>query len=358
MSKFHALKVSKINQEADDCASITFDVPDGLRDSFTYIQGQHVSLRADIDGEDVRRSYSICASVAEDELRVAVRHVEDGRMSGFINNKLEVGDVIDVFPPAGHFYVDLDAKAAKKTYVAFAGGSGITPIISNIKTTLETEPASEFILLYANRTPTSTIFRQELSQLKNRFMTRFSFFNFLSEESFEFEFFNGFLGYEKTKEILASMIKADDVAHFLICGPGTMISEIEKALQEAGVGGEKIHFELFSTDGVVANKKTDSKKVAAKASTCKITMTLDGVESEFNYEPKDGSVLDAASKTGADVPYSCRGGVCCTCRAKVLEGSVEMAVNFGLEPDEVEAGYVLTCQSTPTSKTLVLNYDK
>lgn len=357
MSKFHPLEVSNINQETDDCVSVTFAVPDDLKDLFSYSQGQHVSLRADIDGEDVRRSYSICTSVAENKLRVAVRHVEDGRMSGFINDTLKVGDLIDVFPPAGHFYVDLDAAAPKKTYVAFAGGSGITPVISNIKTTLETEPDSEFVLFYANRTPASTVFRSELSQLKNRFMTRFSFFHFLSEENIEFEFFNGFLGYDKTKEICANMLSVSEVSDFLICGPGTMISEIEKALQEAGVDDSKIHFELFSTDGVVADNKANTKKTA-KASTCKITMTLDGVKREFNYAPEDGSVLDAASKTGADVPYSCRGGVCCTCRAKVIEGEVEMAVNYGLEPDEVEAGYVLTCQSTPTTKTLVLNYDK
>ncbi len=357
MSKFHALEVSNIDKETDDCVSLTFAVPDDLKDMFKYTQGQHVSVRADIGGEDIRRSYSICSSVGEDKLRVAVRAVEGGRMSGFINNDLKAGDSIDVFPPSGHFFVDIGAKN-KKTYVAFAGGSGITPIMSIIKTTLEVEPESEFMLFYANRSPASTIFRQELSQLKNRFMTRFSFFHFLSEEKQEFEFFNGFIDYAKTKEIMENMVSVDNVDHYFICGPGSMISDIEKALLECGAANEQIHYELFTTDGVTVAKKDAASAKAVTASDCEITMTLDGVERTFSYAPSDGSVLDAASKTGADVPYSCRGGVCCTCRAKVIEGSVEMAVNYGLEPDEVEAGYVLTCQSTPTSKTLVLNYDK
>ena len=357
MSKFHALEVSDIRAEADDCVSVAFNVPDALQADFKYIQGQHISLRAMLDGADIRRSYSICISVADDELRVAVRHVDGGRMSGYINNELKVGDKLEVFPPAGHFYVELDASSTR-TYVAFAGGSGITPIMSIIKTTLESEPDSKFLLFYANRTPNSTVFRQALSRLKNRFMQRFSFFHFLSDEVQEFDFFNGFITADKVKEILKTIVPNASSDHYFICGPGTMIDDISGALKDSGVDEDSIHFELFSTDDKAEANQPADKNSSKKPSDCHITITLDGVEKSFDYVPSDGSVLDAAAKTGADVPYSCKGGVCCTCRAKLLEGEVEMAVNYGLEPDEVAAGYVLTCQSTPLTKKLVLNYDK
>ena len=357
MSKFHALEVSDIRAEADDCVSVAFNVPEALQADFKYTQGQHISLKAMLDGEDVRRSYSICVSVADDELRVAVRHVDGGRMSGYINNELKVGDKLEVFPPAGHFYVELDASSTR-TYVAFAGGSGITPIMSIIKTTLESEPDSKFLLFYANRTPNSTVFRQALSRMKNKFMQRFSFFHFLSDELQEFEFFNGFITADKVKEILKTIVPDGRADHYFICGPGTMIDDISGALKDSGVDGDNIHFELFSTDEKAEVNKPTDKKSSKKPSDCHITITLDGVEKSFDYVPSDGSVLDAAAKTGADVPFSCKGGVCCTCRAKLLEGEVEMAVNYGLEPDEVAAGYVLTCQSTPLTKKLVLNYDK
>lgn len=358
MSRFHDLKVRSVESETPEAVAITFDVPDGDADAFRYQPGQHLTIRREINGEDVRRSYSICSSVGENTLKIAVRHVEDGRFSGFANSDLSEGDTLQVFPPVGHFNVDLEPDSARN-YVAVAAGSGITPILSIIKTTLETEPKSTFTLFYGNRTAASTMFRREISELKNRYLARFTFFHFLSQENLELDLFQGRIDGEKVKSIFERMIKPEWIDHFFLCGPGSMITEVGEALLAHGIDRERIHFERFTTEGEGEQKATrpapKSQKVADGA---EITVVLDGEEKMFTHPDPETTILDAASDAGADVPFACKGGVCCTCRAKLISGEVNMVLNYGLEQDELDAGYILTCQSFPVTDKVVVDYDQ
>ncbi|GHF11021.1 phenylacetic acid degradation protein [Kordiimonas sediminis] len=353
MHQHHELTVSGVEKNTPETIVVTFDVPEGLRDAYQYKQGQHLTLIKDLNGEELRRSYSICSSVGECKLTVAIREVENGRFSTYANANLAVGDKIDVMTPTGHFYVDLD-DTSSRTYAAFAAGSGITPLMSIIKTTLQTEPNARFLLFYGNRTGRSTIFRSEISDLKNRFTDRFSYWHFLSQEDLEMEFFNGRLDCNKTQEIFKRIISADKIDHAFVCGPDAMIDGVIEGLKSSGFTDKQIHSEKFLSEGQQAVAPGRAAEVEGEA---EMTLVIDG--DEFSITSSHSvAILDAAIEGDLDVPFACKGGVCCTCRAKVLEGDVEMVLNQGLEPEEVAAGYVLTCQSYAVSDKVVLSFDE
>jgi len=358
MRKFHDLKIREVTPETPDAVSVAFDVPEDLKDTYRYKQGQHITLRTTIDGQDLRRSYSICSSVSENDLRVSVRELPEGRFSGWVNHRLAPGDEVAVFPPVGQFNADLDPDN-EKHYVAFAAGAGITPIMSILKTTLETEPKSRFTLFYANRTPETTIFRSQLNRLKNKYMERLSVYTFFSRQETGVPFFHSRLDKTKTTEILERLVPVDHIDEAFICGPDTMIDEVYETLTGHGLEKKRIHTERFTNQGQpVVRRERELRWTETHAATGQLRIQLDGVIHDIAYEPSMGTVLEAAEKAGLEVPFSCRGGVCTTCRAKVSEGSAEMEVNYGLEDHEVETGFILTCQAVPTSEKLTISYDE
>lgn len=359
MPKFHTLQVKEVRTETPDCVSVAFDVPDALKADYAFIQGQYLTLKTDIDGEDVRRSYSICSSPLEQELRVAVKHVEGGRFSTFANQKLQAGDTLDVMTPMGKFYTELD-KNNEKQYVAFAAGSGITPVMSILKTVLEVEPKSSFTLFYGNRNFESIIFREAIEALKNKHLERLSIHHILSREVLGSPLFNGRINGEKCEQFCKAFFDVEQVDDYFLCGPEDMIFSVKNTLEEKGVDTKRIHFELFTTPTTKATKtkKTEITTPLPSESDSKITVILDGDAFDFSLHSNGDNILDAALKNGADLPFACKGGVCCTCRAKILEGEVEMDVNYALEPDEVAAGFVLTCQSHPRTEKVVVSFDE
>ncbi|MGK0387463.1 MAG: ring-1,2-phenylacetyl-CoA epoxidase subunit PaaE [Maribacter sp.] len=355
--RFHSLKVKELVKETSDCTSIAFELTDELQDTFQYKQGQYLTLRRDINGEDVRRSYSLCSSPLDGEMRVAVKKIEEGKFSTFANDVLKEGDTLDVMPPMGNFYTDLSPNQAK-SYVAFAAGSGITPMMSIIKTTLQTEPNSEFTLLYGNRNVHSIIFKEEIEGLKNQYLNRFQVYHFLTREMQDIPLFNGRFDEEKINTIFNGLIDTETIDEYFLCGPEEMILATKKILESKKVDSKKIHFELFTSPdakkGVV--KKKVSKKRDGKVSL--ITIKDSGTRYQFELSQGTNNILDAAMLNGADLPFACKGGVCCTCKAKLIEGKVEMDVNYALEPEEVEQGYILTCQSHPLTETVVIDFDE
>lgn len=356
-TKFHPLRIRELHRESADTISIAFEVPESLQEEYRFIQGQYLTLRATIGGEDIRRSYSICSAPHENELRVAIKKVEDGAFSTFANEQLQTGDVLQVMPPQGRFYVDLLPGNAK-TYVAFAAGSGITPIISLLKTTLVQEPGSNFLLFYGNRGFDHIVFREQLDALKNRYPDRLSVHHILSRESLGSDLFTGRLSGEKCRAYARFFFPPQAVDHFFLCGPEDMIFDVKETLEELGVPAQKIHFELFTTAGM--QKKGVAKPTSATVKNsvdAAVTVIQDGMQFDFQLSSDGSTLLDAAMRAGADLPFSCKGGVCSTCKAKILEGEVDMDVNYGLEADEVAAGYVLTCQSHPKTKHLVVSFD-
>ncbi len=353
---FHKLKVKEVKTETPDCVSIAFTVPQDLQSEFLFEQGQNITIKKEIDGEEIRRSYSICSAPFENELRVAVKKVDDGKFSGFANTILKAGDELDVLPPTGKFNTKLQATNNKQ-YLAFAAGSGITPVISIIKTTLQTEPASQFTLVFGNRGRHSIIFFEELEALKNRYLNRFNFINILSREKTDAPINFGRIDTNKLTE-LNKLIDYKNIDEFFICGPEEMIFCVKDFLEQIDIDKKKIHFELFTTPGQkqssVVSRQSSSQD---KGPTSKITVKLDGRSFDFDLGFNSENILDAALKQGADLPFACKGGVCCTCKAKLLEGEVEMDVNWGLEQEEVEQGYILTCQSHPTTEKVVVDFD-
>ena len=352
---FHSLLVKNIKRETQDCVSISFDTPQKLKKEFEFKQGQSLTLRKIIEGEEIRRSYSICTSPLDNEVRVAVKKVQGGLFSTFANNELKTGDVIEVMPPSGNFYTDLNSTN-KKNYVAFAAGSGITPIISLIKTTLLTEPQSTFTLVFGNKNHSSIIFKEELEGLKDKYIERFRLYHILSRERMEAEINYGRINADKCLQ-LTKLIDLDAADEFFICGPEEMIFGVRDFLQEKGIDKRKIHFELFTTPLRKASSYKPQVVSETNTETSMITVTLDGRSFDFNLDYYSNNILDAALAQGADLPYSCKGGVCTTCKAKLIEGNIEMEVNYGLEPDEVQAGYILTCQSHPRSEKVVVDFD-
>ncbi|MCX6316409.1 MAG: phenylacetate-CoA oxygenase/reductase subunit PaaK [Bacteroidetes bacterium] len=354
---FHPLTVKEVKKETPECVSVLFEVPAELSGLFQFSQGQSLTLRATLNGEEVRRTYSICSSPLDKQLKVAIKQVEGGLFSGFANTQLKKGDVLEVMQPVGKFYTPLDT-AQQKEYLAFAAGSGITPVLSLIKTTLATEPKSHFTLVYGNKNRGSIIFFEELEALKNKYMDRFTLVHILSREKTDTPLQFGRIDAEKMKS-LGKLIDFSNMDEFFICGPEEMIFCIKDYLEKKGVEKKKIHFELFSSPGQ-ANSKVKSQKSqnADAGAKSNITIKLDGRSFEFELPlSSDTTILDAALKQGADLPYACKGGMCCTCKAKLVEGEVMMDVHWGLEEEEVEKGYILTCQSHPKTERVVVDFD-
>lgn len=356
MSRFHALEVKEIRKETPDCVSVVFAVPENLKEEFHYTQGQYVTMKAMIEGEEVRRSYSLCSSPIEEEWRVAVKKVPDGRFSGFVNEDLKVGDTLEIMPPAGRFFVDLDASK-QKSYVAFAAGSGITPILSILKTHLELEPLSTVKLFYINQRVSSIILKEEIEGLKNKYLERVEIFHFLTKEERNIPLFSGRLDQDKLNALSKGILDIETTDDYFLCGPEEMIFLVRDYLLEKGVNNSQIHFELFTSNEAknIKRKVRVSEKGEDLMSDVQV---LEGGKS-FNFSIAQGSnsILDAALDRSADLPFACKGGVCCTCKAKLLEGKVEMEVNYALEQEELDAGYILTCQAVPVSSKVVVDFD-
>ena len=353
---FHTLKVKAVKKETPDCVSIAFAVPEPLQKEFVFEQGQNITIKKIIDGEEIRRSYSICTAPFENELKVAVKKIDGGKFSYYANEILKEGDELEVLPPTGKFNCKLQTNNNKQ-YVAVAAGSGITPVISIIKTTLQTEPGSSFTLVFGNRSRSSIIFFEELEGLKNKYLQRFNFINILSREKTDSPINSGRINKEKLAA-LSKLIRYESIDDFFICGPEEMIFCVKDFLEEKGIDKKKIHFELFTTPGqkqlAVGSRRL---AVSSDAPKSRITVKLDGRSFDFDLAFDNDSILDAALKQGADLPFACKGGVCCTCKAKLIEGKVEMDVNWGLEQEEVAQGFILTCQSHPITEKVVVDFD-
>jgi ring-1,2-phenylacetyl-CoA epoxidase subunit PaaE len=352
---FHPLIIKDVRRETAECVSVAFDIPDNLKEQYLHKHGQYVTIKANINGEEIRRSYSVCSSPLENELRIAIKKVDDGIFSKYANESLKKGDVLEAMPPIGKFYTELN-KAHKKSYVAFAAGSGITPILSIIKTTLLSEPDSQFTLVFGNRNRQSIIFKEELEGLKNKFIDRFRVIHILSREKMDAAINFGRIDKDKCSLLFDKAIDVDKTDEFFLCGPEEMIFAVKECLEGRGIDRKKIHFELFTTS---TNKVTQASKKAASDNEVKskITIKLDGSAFDFDLGFDSESILDAALKQGADLPYACKGGVCCTCRAKLVEGEVDMDLNYALEPEELEQGFILTCQSHPRTEKVVVDFD-
>jgi len=354
--QFHPLKVREVRRETDEATSVAFDVPDDLADDYRFIQGQYLTLRADVNGEDLRRPYSICTGLDDGELRVAVKRLPGGRFSNHVNDTLAPGDEIDVMTPMGTFHVPLDADRGRN-YVGIAGGSGITPFMSIIATVLAREPKSTFTLFYGNRTIASIMFRTALGDLKDRFMGRLRVYHILSDETPETSLFAGLLDGAKIRELLDGLVDVERVDHFFICGPEPMMDAAREVLTQLDVGDERIKLELFGTPAPHAGAVRVPTNGADIGPAADVDILLNGVRTKVRVPREGASVLDAALARNLDLPFACKGGVCCTCKARLLEGEVRMDVSYGLEPDEMEAGYILTCQSHPVTDKLVVDYD-
>jgi ring-1,2-phenylacetyl-CoA epoxidase subunit PaaE len=353
---FHPLRIKEVRKETADCVSILFEVPQELQSSFQFKQGQSLTMRTTINNDEVRRTYSICSSPLDKELRVAIKKVDGGLFSSFANEQLKKGDLLEVMEPIGRFNTELD-PSNKKNYVAFAAGSGITPVLSLIKTTLATEPGSSFTLIYGNRSRSSIIFFEELEGLKNKYIDRFNLIHILSRERTDATLNFGRITPDKLNELskLVDYTTADD---FFICGPEEMIFCVKDFLEAAGVDKKKIHFELFTTPGQNKSRVKSRESGVDSGPKSSITIKLDGRSFDFDLSlTSDTTILDAALKQGADLPFACKGGVCCTCKAKLLEGEVAMDVHWGLEEEEIEQGYILTCQSHPKTEKVVVDFD-
>ena len=358
MARFLPLEVTEIRRETRDAVVLTLRPREADRAAFGFIQGQYLTFRRAFEGEELRRSYSICSGVDEGVLRVGVKRVEGGAFSTFANEQLKVGDVLDAMPPMGVFHIPLD-PATRRHYLAFAGGSGITPVLSILKTTLQREPQSRFTLVYANRQISSILFREELEDLKNNHLGRLSVLHILETEAQEIDLFTGRLSAEKCEELFAHWIDLASIDAAFICGPEPMMLTVAAALRAHGLADDRIKFELFASGQPGrAERKAAATTVSREGEACQVSLTLDGATRAFAMPRAGQSLLDAALQNHLDAPYACKAGVCSTSRAKVIDGETEMLVNHALEDYEVRLGYVLTCQCYPLSDKLVVSYDQ
>jgi ring-1,2-phenylacetyl-CoA epoxidase subunit PaaE len=356
---FHQLEVNDIRKETPDCISVSFSIPTHLQTIFAFSQGQNITVKINIDGEELRRSYSICSSPLDNELRIAVKKAAHGKFSSWAMSHLKKGILLDVLPPAGKFYTVLNA-ANKKNYIAFAAGSGITPLLYIIKTTLVTEPESHFTLVYGNKDRASIIFKEELEALKNKFINRFSVHHILSREKAETLLSQGRIDAEKCDTIFKYLTDIKNCNEFFLCGPEAMIFCVKNYLEDKGIEKDKIHFELFTVPGgkkSEAGSKQPGMENTFQGKLSTVTIKLDGISFDFDLPYSGKAILDAALSLGADLPFACKGGVCSTCRAKLLTGEVMMDNNYALEPEEIKNGYILTCQSHPRSEKISIDFD-
>jgi ring-1,2-phenylacetyl-CoA epoxidase subunit PaaE len=353
---FHPLTVSEVRRETPDSVSVRLVVPEALRAAFAFRAGQHLTFRREIGGEEVRRNYSLCVAPFEGEVRIAVKQIASGAFSGFVNRGLRPGDVLEVMAPHGSFTWSFDPQA-RRTYIGFVGGAGITPVISLLKTALHEEPRSRFTLLYGNRASRDIMFLEELAGLKDRYIDRFRLFHFLEDEEEEIDLFNGRLDSAKCGDVLERLIDPLAADAFFICGPGPMMDAVEAALLAKGVDRNLILIERFLTTPLTEAQLAAARALEAKAAGLVMSVTLGGRKARVAFDPAMGSILDSVRAAGYPAPYACKGGVCATCRARVTAGKVAMKRNFGLTPKEVAEGYVLTCQAAPTTQGVALTYD-
>lgn len=352
MSQFIPLTVKSITPQTSEAICISFDVPTELESQFSFQAGQHLTIRHIADGEELRRCYSICSYAPKEDISIAIKKIEDGRFSTWANDHLKVGDVLEIMPPQGVFFQKA-AKAGGQSYLGVAAGSGITPILSIIKKVLFEQDDTHFVLLYGNRSWKQTMFAEQIMDLKDQFKERFQLINIFSREFNESELMNGRIDNQKLKELFEKDVLEASFDHVFACGPEEMMAAVEKVLPIYGVAKEKIHIERFNT--IQAKRKCIQD---ANRQEEKVKITLDGRELMISVLPSDESILDAALRAGADLPYACKGGVCATCRCRVLQGEVEMAINYSLEADEVAKGYVLSCQALPKNKDVHVSFDE
>jgi ring-1,2-phenylacetyl-CoA epoxidase subunit PaaE len=358
VARFHSLQVTDVRRETRDAVVVTLTPGEEDREVFDFTQGQYLTFRRAFDGEELRRSYSICAGRDEGCLRVGIKRVDGGCFSTWANEELKAGDVLEAMPPMGAFFTAIEPDVAKH-YLGFAGGSGITPLLSIIKTTLKREPRSRFTLVYANRQISSIMFREELDDLKNIYLGRLSIIHILESEAQDIDLFTGRIDAEKCAGLFEHWIDLKSVDTAFICGPEPMMLAIAAGLRNHGLTDGQIKFELFaSSQPGRARRKVESAAGADKGAMCAATVTLDGATRSFTFPKHGQSLLDAALQNNLDVPYACKAGVCSTCRAKVIEGEAEMEINHALEDYEVRQGYVLTCQCYPLTDRIVVSYDQ
>jgi ring-1,2-phenylacetyl-CoA epoxidase subunit PaaE len=352
MSKFHKLKIADFRKETADCVSIAFDIPAALKKEYVFIQGQYLTLKLLVNGEEIRRSYSICSSPLENELRVAVKRVSGGRGSNYINDNMKVGAELDVMIPMGGFYSPMNT-AHKKNYVLFSGGSGITPMLSIVKTVLQAEPNSTLILFYGNMNEESTIFKKQLEELSYKYTSRFSlFYVFDKPISLIHELYTGIITKDKVKKLLDKHVSLAGDNEFFVCGPAPMMDNVRETLEEKKIEKSKIYIEYFVVATPVASKAPVLEKIKSR-----VTVSMYGMETSFSLDSTGKVILDAALDAGVDVPFACKGAVCATCRGKVIEGKVHMDKNFALTEAEVAEGFILTCQSHPITPVVKVDYD-
>ena len=354
---FHSLMIDDIHRETNDAVSLRFFVPKGLEHAFRFRAGQHVTLRAVVEGEELRRNYSLCVSPHDGELRVAVKRIADGRFSTWANNRLTAGQMIDVLPPHGSFTWPFE-EGRRGAYLGIAGGSGITPILALIKTALIEEADSHFTLLYGNRLSAGIMFLEELAALKNRYMDRLAVHHFLQdEEDVEAPLFNGQLDREKLTILFGALVDPTRIDAAFICGPAPMMDAAETTLGEAGVMPKAIMLERFTAGRPTAAKAAKLEREREAASGRRLLIAMDGRTRRLAFDSRHGSILDSARAAGLAPPYACKAGVCATCRARLVRGKVSMAANYGLSAEEIANGYVLTCQAVPLTEEVVLDYD-
>ncbi len=356
MTNFYTIKVKDIYKETKDCSVISFDIPKNLKEHFDYKQGQYLTLKTVINEEDIRRSYSLCSSPIDNEWKVAVKQIPGGIFSTYANTVLKIGDSLEIMKPSGEFYIEVD-PLAKNNYIAFAAGSGITPMLSIMKTHLMAEPNSTFKLFYLNRTVKSIIFKEEIEQLKNEYFDRFQVFYFLTKEQRDIPFLNGRFNAEKLQILTKTFIDVNDTSDCFICGPQDMIFLIRDELVAAGLDKEKVHFELFFSGKTDEENKHIAEVLDHKVEGTDVTIIDGGKEFHFIMEEEYDNILDGALAAGADLPFACKGGVCSTCKCEVVEGNVEMKINYALDEKEVSQNLVLSCQAVPTTEKVVVNFD-
>ena len=359
-TQFYPLQVKDLRKDTENSVVVTFDVPGELADKFAFTQGQYLTLNQQINDEEVRRSYSICAGLDDGYLRVAIKHVEDGVFSTWANDHLKAGDTLEVMPPHGDFHTAIDPQQSKN-YLCICAGSGITPVISIIKTVLSREPQSKVTLLYGNQRTATMMFRNELAFLKSAHLERFHWINIFSREPQEVDLLSGHLDNRKGGALNQRLINIRGFDEFFLCGPEAMISEVSRGLRGEGVAEENIHFELFAASAENARKAIERHHARAKeykGQVSDVSILSNGREYAFELSTDGENILDAGLRNGVDLPFSCKGGVCATCKARLLEGEVDMDLTQALRPEEIESGYILTCQSHPISKKVVVDFDQ
>lgn len=356
MAEFYNIKVADIYKDTIDTSVVTFDIPLELQDTFKFTQGQHLTLKADIDGEDVRRSYSLCSSPIDNQWKVAVKLIPGGKFSTYINENLKAGDQVEVMAPTGNFGVATKPEEAKN-YLFFAAGSGITPVLSMIKTHLSVEPNSTCKLFYVNKTAKSIIFKEELEQLRNTFFGRLEIYYFLTKERRDIALFNGRFDDEKMQVLTKTFIDVPDTSEVFLCGPEQMVNYVSHYLIEAGLPKELVHYELFVTGLSEEDIKRAERLAKQNVEGVEVTIVDGGKEFLFTMTKEFDNILDAALNAGADLPFACKGGVCSTCKCEVVEGQVEMKINYALDDKEVAQKLVLSCQAVPTTKDVVVSFD-